>query len=153
MREGYSSRFWLLVSMGIVVMILGALVWATHTKATKALSEPTMSAQEKAYLSQIEITNAHMSMATNFMGNTLYYLDADVTNHGARSIRRLKLQVEFTDPFHQVVLRGSENPVSAGDPPLAPGSTRHIHVTFEHLPAEWNRAPPGITPVLVKLAK
>ncbi len=139
--------------MAIVAVVLGLMIWAVHTKATRTLSNPTMSAEEKAYLSQIEITNAHMSTASNLMGNTLYYLDVDVTNHGARSIRRLKLQVEFTDPFHQVVLRGTENPVTGGDPPLAPGKTRHIHVTFEHLPAEWNQGIPGITPVLVKLAK
>lgn len=136
--------------MGIVAVILGGLVWATHSKATRALSNPTMTAEEKAYLSQIEFANARMSVATNLMGSTLYYLDADVMNKGSRSIRRLELQLEFTDPFHQVVLRGTENPVTPGEPPLGPGKTRHIHVTFEHLPAEWNQSPPDFTPKLVK---
>ena len=150
MAEGYSSRFWILVSMGIVVVVLGVLVWTTHQRAAKALSTPAMTAEEKAYLSQIEIRNARMSVATNIMGNTLYYLDADAANKGSQTIRRLELQLEFVDPFHQVVLRGTANPVSGVDPPLGPGKTHHIHVTFEHLPAEWNQGPPHITPLMVK---
>jgi hypothetical protein len=150
MAQGNSIRFWILVSMALVLVILGALVWFTHSKATRALHDPPMTAEEKAYLGQIQVTNARMSVASNLMGATLYYLDADVTNKGSRSIRRLKLQFEFTDPFHQVVLRGTANPVSWEDPPLEPGKTRHLHVTFEHLPAEWNQTPPQMAPVLVK---
>lgn len=136
--------------MGLVVVVLGVLVWTTHQNASRALSTPAMTAEERAYLSQIEIRNAHMSVAKNLMGNTLYYLDADVTNNGSQTIRRLQFQLEFVDPFQQVVLRGTANPVSGVDPPVGPGKTRHIHVTFEHLPAEWNLGPPRTTPVMVK---
>ncbi|MGH9432994.1 MAG: hypothetical protein ACRD3T_15785 [Terriglobia bacterium] len=150
MAEGYSSRFWILVSMGVVGVILGVLVWVTHDRATKAASAPAMTMAEKAYLGQIEVANPHMSVATNLMGNTLYYLDADVTNKGSRRIRRLELQLEFFDPFQQVVLRTTENPIAEEDSALSPGKTRHLHVTFEHLPAEWNQGAPSFTPVLVK---
>jgi hypothetical protein len=145
MIEGYSRRFWILVSMGIVAVVLGAAVWVAHDRATNAESTPAMTAAERAYCSQIQIANPRMSVATNFMGDTLYYLDADATNKGSKTIRRLELQMEFLDPFRQVVLRDTQNVISAADRPLEPGKTRHLHITFEHLPAEWNQGPPDIT--------
>jgi hypothetical protein len=76
-------------------------------------------------------------------------LNAKVTNKGDRAVQRVDLQLEFHDVLDQVVLRDTVHPIRAGTSILNPGETRAFVVAFEHLPAEWNQAPPGMTPISV----
>ena len=110
----------------------------------------SLNAEEKNYLSRIEFSDTRMSAADNFLGDTVTYLDARVTNHGDKPLRRLDVQLEFVDTLNQVVLREVAHPVNARTPPLAPGQTRAFRVTFEHMPMDWNQAPPTLTPVVVR---
>jgi len=108
-----------------------------------------MSAAEQNYLREVQIANPKMSAASNFIGNTLYYLDAQVSNKGVKTIRQLDLTLTFMDPFGQVVLRKIVYPVTLQTPALKSGATEPLHFTFEHLPDEWNEGPPVITPTYV----
>ncbi len=109
-----------------------------------------LSGEEKNYLSRVEFSELHMSAANNFLGDTVTYLDARVTNHGDRPVRRLDVQLEFVDTLNQVVLREVAYPVNARTQPLAPGQSRAFRVTFEHMPADWNQTPPSIKPIVVR---
>ena len=110
----------------------------------------SLTAEEKGYFSRIEFSDVRMSAADNFLGDTVTYLDARVTNHGDKPLRRLDVQLEFVDMLNQVVLREVAHPVNARTPALAPGQTRDFRVTFEHMPADWNQAPPTLTPVVAR---
>ena len=48
-----------------------------------------------------------------------------------------------------MVLRQTAHPVTNHTPGLKPGEVRNLHITFDHMPAEWNQAPPAFTPVYV----
>jgi hypothetical protein len=138
----------LIAAVAVVLgIILGVAVWVVHTRAARSQRRAALTAEEKAYLQHIEITEAKVSAATNFLGDMVTYMDAKVTNTGARPVRQVDLRLEFSDMLNQVVLRETAHPITARMPPLKPGETRAIRVTFEKMPAEWNQAPPTITAV------
>jgi hypothetical protein len=125
-----------------LAMILVTVILLTRPGTS---ARPALSAEQKAYLAQIEITGARLSVARNIVGDTVTYLDASVTNKGARLVRRLEIQLEFHDIFNQVVLRETAHPIPLRAAPLKPGETRAFRVAFDHMPADWNRTLPTMT--------
>jgi hypothetical protein len=91
-----------------------------------------------------------MSAAANFLGDTVTYLDGTVTNKGAKPVRRLEVELNFADSLNQVVLRENAHPLADRITPLQPGETRAFRVTFYHMPADWNQAPPAAKAVYVE---
>ena len=131
--------------------LLAVVVFFWHSHGATQYSAGAIPTEEqKAYFRQLEFTDLHMSAAQNFLGDNVTYLDAQVRNAGTKAVRRLDLDLTFVDMLSQVILRERARPVSARTPPLKPGESRAFRVTFEHIPADWNQAPPTITPVYVQ---
>jgi hypothetical protein len=103
-----------------------------------------MTAEERAYLGEIEISEATVSAAQNFLGDMVISLDANITNRGSRPVRQVELELTFVDPWGQVVLEEKGWPVSRRAPALAAGETRSFQLAFENMPVEWNQAPPRV---------
>lgn len=110
-----------------------------------------MTAAEKSYAGEVTVTGVKMSAATNFLGHTVYYLDGDLQNKGSKTVRALRLNLTFMDPFGETVVVLSRSPVTSQTPPLKGGSTQALHMVFEQLPATWNQGPPTITVAYVGL--
>jgi hypothetical protein len=138
------TTIYILIAAAAMVAVVGVLILVTRPRS-KAPSAPVPDADQKAYLSQIVISGAHMSAAENFLGHTVIYLDGQVTNRGNRTVRQIEIQMEFVDILNQVVLRDDAFPLRLQATPLKPGETRTFQVTFDHMPAEWNQAAPAIT--------
>lgn len=138
-RSSANSRILTMVPFAVAVLL------ASGCNTTPADRPPT--AEEKAYFSQIEISDAHMSVTDNFIGQKVFFLDAKVTNRGTKTVRRLVLQLEFVDTLSQVVLREKAFPVTLKKPPLKPGETRAFRAAFENMPADWNMSPPSMQPI------
>jgi hypothetical protein len=134
----------------ILGIILGAAVWLAHTRSTRSQPSVAPSTEERSYLQHIVISDAQVSAATNFLGDMVTYVDAKMTNTGSKPVRELDLRLEFSDMLNQVVLREMTHPITPRMPPLAPGETRPFRATLEKMPAEWNQAPPAITPVALR---
>ena len=111
---------------------------------------PALTAEEKTYLGSLDFADLRMSAAANFLGDTVTYLDGSVTNKGSRPVRRLDVELNFVDTLNQVVLRETAHPLADRAAPLAPGETHPFRVTFEHMPADWNQAPPSAKAVYVE---
>jgi len=148
--EGGSARTYILVAGAVLAVVVAVLVLLIRPQSQPSRAVASLSEEQKAYLQQIVVTDARMSAAENFLGHTVIYLDARVTNKGPREIRNLELELAFVDTLHQVVLRETVRPITSRTAPLKPGETRAFQVSFEHLPLEWNQAPPAITPKLVQ---
>lgn len=148
--QGRSRLF--LIAMIAVILAAGVAVaaWVMHARLNQPQVRPPLSTEAKAYLANISVIDPRMSAADNALGNVLTYLDARLVNRGPRAVTWLDLRLEFLDTLGQVVLRQTVTVVAPSDtPPLKGGESRDIHLTFEHMPAEWNQAPPAITPVYV----
>jgi hypothetical protein len=152
-EEGISTLHIILI-VGAAMLALTAVIvflWHSHGAAELAANTSTIPTEEqKAYFRQLEFTDVHMSAAENFLGATVTYLDARMTNKGTKTVRRLDLDLTFVDTLNQVVLRERAHPVTQRTAPLHPGEGRAFRVTFEHMPAEWNQAAPAMTPVYLQ---
>ena len=151
--KGISTRYTILIVAVVMLAFTAVVVWQWHAHGTAELSAsagtlPTE--EEKAYFSQIEFADAHMSAAENFLGATVTYLDARVTNRGPKTVCGLDVDLTFVDTLNQVVLRERAHPVTRRTPPLQAGESRAFRVTFEHMPVDWNQAPPTVTPAYVQ---
>jgi hypothetical protein len=144
--EQRSIRAYILIAAGTLAVIVAVLVLLARTGSRPLPTEAQLNEEQKAYLQQIVITDARMSAAENFLGNTVTYLDAQVTNKGGKEVRQLELELLFVDTLDQVVLRHTAHPITLRSAPLRPGQTRSFQVSFEHMPVDWNQALPTITP-------
>jgi len=97
---------------------------------------------EKEYAARIQIENITLSRAENFLHQEVTSLSGEILNSGDRSLRDVELTITFSDELHQVVLRDSRVLFGAGAVPLLPGSRRQFEISFEHIPASWNRESP-----------
>ena len=148
-----TSKIIIIVSV-VLAALVAVFVLAQHHAATKSASESTMrpglSTEQKAYLGSLDFADLRMSAAANFLGDTITYLDGTVTNRGSKPVRRLDVELNFVDTLNQVVLRETAHPLADRAKPLAPGETSPFRVTFEHMPADWNQAPPQAKAVYVE---
>jgi hypothetical protein len=152
-ERGVSTFVLILLVAAAMAVVLAALILYRHAASRGAASSgvrASLSEEQKAYLPLLECSDARMSAAQNFLGDTVTYLDARVTNKGTRVVRQVSLRLEFVDTLNQVVLRETAHPVTARTSPLKPGESRSFRMTFEHMPADWNLAPPTITPTFVQ---
>ena len=150
MAEERSSSVYILSAAAALAVVVTVVVLLTRGGSQHPPSRPIQSEERKAALAQIVITDASMSAAENFLGHTVTYLDAKVTNKGTKAVRELGLELTFVDTLNQVVLRETARPVSQQTLPLKPGETRAFQVSFEHMPMDWNQAPPTIKPTSVQ---
>jgi hypothetical protein len=138
----------------VLAVIAAVLVIQQHQvarrPATVAATRPPLNAEQQAYLPSLAFDGLHMSAAVNFLGDTVTYLDGSVTNKGAKLVRNLEVELNFVDTLNQVVLRETAHPLADRAKPLQPGETYAFRVTFEHMPADWNQAPPSVKPVYVE---
>ena len=139
-----------LLLRGKLAALLGILVLLVSCRDRDA-SPSVKGEAEKTYAQFIVIRDVRMSAAENFLGHTVTYLDAKVTNAGAQAVVQVELEMEFIDILNQVVLRETVRPVSLKTPPLKPGETRAFQSSFEHMPLDWNQGPPRFSVKSVQL--
>ena len=149
--KGISTLRIILIVGAAMLALLALVVYFWHSQgATQYYAGAIPTEEQKAYFTQLEFTDLHMSVAQNFLGDNVTYLDARVRNAGTKTVRRLDLDLTFVDTLSQVILRERAHPLSARAPPLKPGESRAFRVTFEHIPVDWNQAAPTMTPVYLE---
>jgi hypothetical protein len=152
--HGVSTLIIILIVSVALAAVFAVFVIQQHHAVTRpaavAAARPPLSAEQKAYLGSLAFADFHMSAAANFLGDTVTYLDGRVTNQGAKPVRSLDVELNFVDTLNQVVLRETAHPLADRATPLQPGDTQAFRVTFEHVPVDWNQAPPTAKPVYVE---
>jgi hypothetical protein len=141
----------LLVGFGLVLAALAIVAVMGHSK-----KEVVTTADP--YSPMLVVAQATLSQADNFVGSTITYIDLTVRNTGDRTVVGGTVQAVFRDTLGEAVqtetlpLRalvphplGGED--EAGDlalAPLAPGQTRVLRLTVEHISSQWNQAQPEL---------
>jgi hypothetical protein len=155
-RNDRGVSTWIIIVCVALALAALAALWVARQRAiapepaSAGPPHPTLNAEQTAQLAFLVFSDPHMSAAQNFLGNTVTYLDAQVTNQGAKTIRLLDVELNFVDTLRQVVLRETAHALTARGAPLAPGGTRAFRVSFEHMPDDWDQAPPTITAVYLE---
>lgn len=152
--HGISTSTIILIVSVILAGLLAVFVLEQHRAVSRPASartaRPALNAEQQTYLASFVFADLRMSAAVNFLGDSVTYLDGSVTNKGSKPVRRLEAELNFVDTLNQVVLRETALPLADRATPLQPGETQSFRVTFDHMPVDWNQAPPSVKAVYVE---
>ena len=148
-QEPDSNRIPILIGMVLVIVVVGIIVLFSRGQS-KGNAAP------HPYASNIKISDLKMSVAENFVGATVTYLDGTLTNTGDKTVAHATVHVVFKDSLGQIA-QAEDVPLhvlQTGGPyldavdlsasPLAPGQSKPFRLTFEHVTEEWNHEFPEL---------
>jgi hypothetical protein len=127
-------------------------------------SSPRLAPAPHPYATKLLLSNLKMSVAENFVGASVTYIDGVVTNTGDKTVIHAVVHVAFKNslaevaqaedvPLHVLQTSGPyPDAVDLSTSPLAPGQQKPFRLTFEHISTDWNHAYPDlqVTDVSVK---
>ena len=158
-RQESQQRNWtFIVGLIAVIAVVGAIILFTrHSGKTTQQVDP--------YVSKLQISNAKVSAAENYVGGTVTYLDATITNTGDKTLEAADMNLVFHNTLNEVVQKetmplhvlvqnqmgGYPDLVDLERTPIAPGQTKTVRLTLEHISADWNQAPPAMQLVNLRL--
>ena len=144
-----------LIAVVIVVAII--VVISRHKRETAPQPNP--------YAASLQLSNPKMSAAENYVGGTVTYLDVNITNTGDKALLGAAMKLVFKNSLNEVVqnetlplhvlienqLAGYPDLVDLGRSPIAPGQTKTVRMTLEHISADWNQNYPEMQLTDLKL--
>ena len=147
-----------LVAVVVIVGVIAAVVLLSK-------SPPPQGQQPlDPYAESLQVGSLKLSVAENFVGASIHYVDGKIANVGGRTVNGIRVEVIFRDSLGQIVLRDTQNLMllkeQSGDlptwcaknDPLEPNEVANFRLTFERLPADWNRGYPELRFVKVSSA-
>ena len=159
-RQEPQQRNWtpFIIGLVAVLVVVGIIALLARNPAQKAQ-------QIDPYVSRLQISNAKVSAAENYVGGTVTYLDADITNNGDKTLTAADMNLVFKNTMNEIVQKetlplhvlvqnqmgGYPDLVDMSRSPLAPGHTETVRLTLEHVSADWDQAPPQMQLVNLKL--
>ncbi len=159
-RQEAQERHWtpFIIGLVAVIAVVGLIIVITHNTGPKTQ-------QVNPYVSKLQITNAKVSAAENYVGGTVTYLDADITNTGDKTLVGADMSLVFKNTMNQIVQKeilplhvlvenqmgGYPDLVDMARSPIAPGHTKTVRMTLEHISADWDQSSPQMELTNLKL--
>jgi len=159
-KQETQERNWVPFVVGLVavVVVVGIIIVITRNSGRTTL-------KVDPYAAKLKISNAKVSAAENYVGGTVTYLDADITNTGEQAVVAGDMYLVFHNTLNEVVqketlplrvlvpnqLAGYPDLVDLSRDPIGPGQTKTVRMTLEHISADWNQAPPEMELLNLKL--
>lgn len=135
----------------LLVLIAGYLYLNAERSGQSA--ETQASAEAKAYLSNLELSDVRMQAAENFMQQQVVEVDGKITNKGPRPLKAIDVYCLFYAVDGRMIHRERVPIVKAAGKPLAPNETRDFRLPFDALPANWNQAMPHLVIAQITFAQ
>ena len=145
------ETLWRPILIGVVLVVAIVGIAALLLRST-----PKPPAGPPPYAANVKLSNVKMSVAQNFVGASVTYIDGTVTNSGNQTVIAATVHVVFSDSMGQIA-QAEDVPLmvlQTGGPyddtatlrasPLAPGESKQFRLTFEHVSADWNQAYPEL---------
>ncbi len=152
-NDAPEERNWVPYIIGLVVVlaVVGGLILLTRNRAST-------STKVDPYAQYLKAGPVKLSAADNFVGATVTYIDFDLTNTGTQTVIGGRVECTFHNVLNEVVQRevlplrvlvpnplaGYPDVVEMSMARLAPGKTRTLRLTVEHVSADWNQAQPDL---------
>lgn len=130
-----------LVIVAAIALAIAGLWFYLTSQPKPAPIQPTISAEGKAYVRNLQLAKVDMKATKNYAGAAIVEITGDITNGGNRVLERVELHCIFYDVAGQAVLRERVPIVRA---PLKPGETRTFRLPFEGIPESWNQTLPQL---------
>ena len=126
-----------------LVVLLGAYLYL-HTSGNNSERERQASAEAKAYVSNLELSDVKMQAAENFMQQQVVEVTGRITNKGSRVVSSIDVYCLFYNVNGQMIHRERVAVVRSKGRPFGPNETRTFRLPFDSLPAGWNQAVPRL---------
>src|ERR1700751_3326219 len=97
-RQDKQKRNWTPFIIGLVAVIVAVGIIALATRNTGQKAQ-----QVDPYVSKLEISNAKVSAAENYVGGTVTYLDANITNTGDKTLVSADMNLVFKNTLNEIV--------------------------------------------------
>ena len=159
-KQQSQERNWTPFVIGLVavLVVIGGIIAVSRNSGQKKQ-------QIDPYVSKLQISNAKVSAAENYVGGTVTYLDADITNNGDKNLVGADMNLVFRNTLDEVVQKetlplhvlvenqmgGYPDLVDMSRSPITPGHTKTVRMTLEHISADWNQAAPQMQLVNLNL--
>src|SRR6516162_6075168 len=145
------KRNWTPILVGLVAVLVVVAVIVLLTRGG-GKREP----QANPYTANLKVSDAKLSAAENYMGGTVTYLDVNITNSGDKALTGAQMHAVFKNSIGQVVqtetiplhvlvqnqMAGYPDLVDLSRDPIAPGQTKTLRMTLEHISDDWDRSAP-----------
>jgi hypothetical protein len=148
-QERESNLRPILLGVALVVVVAGTVAFLLR-------STPKSANAPHPYAANLKISDLKMSVAENFVGASVTYIDGTVSNSGDKTVTHAAVHVAFKNSLGEVaqaedvalhVLQTSgpyPDAVDLSTSPLAPGEQKPFRLTFEHISSDWNQAYPDL---------
>jgi hypothetical protein len=146
------------IGLAAVIVVIALIVALTR-------SSGHTTTQINPYAAKLKISDPKVSAAENYVGGTVTYLDATITNTGDKELVGADMAMVFQNTMGQIVqkerlplhvlvpnpLAGYPDLVDLDRSPIGPGQSKTVRMTLEHISADWNQAAPEMQLVNLKL--
>ncbi len=154
------SRNWIPMIVGLVLVILvvaGIAIVGRNSGNTGNTADP--------YAAKLQMGDIKLSAADNFVGSTVTYMDFSLTNTGDKTLAGGQVEALFKNTMGETVqketlplnvltsnqLGGYPDLTSLSMSPIAPGQTKTIRLTLEHVSSDWNQSYPDVKFINLRL--
>jgi hypothetical protein len=134
------------------LVALAAGVAYLNRPASKPADNGPATAESKAYLKNLRLSDVDMTATENFMKQQVVEVQGNITNAGPRPLASVDVFCLFYGIDGQEIYR-ERLPIVGGTgshKPLAPNDTRPFRLPFDSLPDGWNQAMPKM--VIARIA-
>jgi hypothetical protein len=148
----------MIIGAALVVAVIALAAFLGRSKG------PTANTVDP-HAANLVASDMKLSQADNFVGSRVTYLDFQLTNKGTQTVTGGRVEATFHNTLNEVVqqetvglrvlvpnqLGGYPDLVDLSMAPIAPGASRTIRVTLEHVSGDWNQSAPDLRFVGIQL--
>jgi hypothetical protein len=139
------------IGAATLVLLIGTYVYLSRSQGTG--QEEQASAEAKAYVKNLELSDVRMQATENFMQQQVVEVDGKITNKGDRPLDSVDVYCLFYGVDGQMIHRERVPIVRAKGKPVGPGETRAFRLPFDTLPANWNQTMPHLVVARIEFAR
>jgi hypothetical protein len=135
----------------LVLLIAGYLY--LNSERSRDQSDAQATAEAKAYLSHLQLSDVRMQASENFMQQRVVEVIGKITNTGPRTLKSIEVYCLFYNVNGQMVHRERVPVVRATGKPLGSNEARDFRLPFDALPENWNQAMPHLVVAQITFAQ
>jgi len=127
-------------AVAVVLAIAAAAMYLTRPASTATANEPA-SADAKAYVQNLALSDVRMQASENFMRQQVVEIQGKIANNGPRPLKSVDVYCLFYGVDGREIYR-ERVPIVRSAAPLKPNEIRSFRLPFDSLPDGWNQAMP-----------
>lgn len=139
----------LVVAIGLVI----ALLYLSRPIAKPASGGPPASAEARAYVGNLALSDVTMQSSENFMKQRVVEIQGNITNNGPRPLDSVDVYCLFSGIDGREIYRERAPIVRAEGKPLNPHEMRSFRLPFDTLPDGWNQSMPKLVIAQITFSK